>query len=154
MKNAILVIMLLVGATSIAQQDGKPYGDGRQELTPEQMATLQTKKMTLALDLTTAQQSQMQALNLENAKMRQAKMAELKAKKENGEMKERTSEERFAMQNERLDHQIAQKNKMKSILSQEQFEKWEKMDHRKGMRGHKMHGRKKMGKERKPEKGN
>ncbi len=154
MKNSILVLMLLVGATSIAQQDGKRHGDDMHDLTPEQMATLQTKKMTLALDLTTAQQSQMQALNLENAKMRQEKMAAFKAKKENGEMKERTSEERFAMQNERLDHQIAQKDKMKSILSEEQFQKWEKRDHRKGMHGHKMQGKKKMRKEMKPEKGN
>jgi hypothetical protein len=146
MKNAVLIVLLLVGATSVAQQDGKRQREGRQDLTPEQTATLQTKKMTLALDLTSAQQSQIQALNLENAKMRQSRMAEYKAKKEGSEKKEVSSEERFALQNERLDHQIAQKEKMKSILSQEQYEKWEKMNHRKGM-----HGKKEMGKERKSE---
>ncbi|MCJ7465079.1 MAG: hypothetical protein MUO53_00100 [Maribacter sp.] len=151
MKNVVLVLMLLVGATSIAQQDGKRQRDDMQDLTPEQMATLQTKKMTLDLDLTDAQQSQIQVLNLENAKMRQSKMAEYKANNESVEKKEITSEQRFAMQNERLDHQIAQKEKMKSILSQEQYEKWEKMDHRKSMHDKKMHGKKAMGKERKSE---
>jgi hypothetical protein len=151
MKNVVLVLLLLVGATSIAQQDGKSQREGMQDLSPEQMATLQTKKMTLALDLNAAQQSQIQALNMENAKMHQSKMAEYKAKKEGGEKKEVTSEERFAMQNERLDHQIAQKEKMKSILSQEQYEKWEKMNHRNDMHGKKMRGKKEMGKERKSE---
>jgi hypothetical protein len=102
------------------------------DLTPEQMATLQTKKMTLALDLTEAQQAQVKALHLENAKMRKTKMEERKAQKEEGEAKKPTSEERYAMTNARLDHQIAQKAELKSILSDEQYAQWEKMDHRKG----------------------
>ena len=34
-------------------------------------------------------------------------------------------EDKFKMMNARLDHQIEKKQKMKSILNDEQFEKWE-----------------------------
>ena len=47
-----------------------------------------------------------------------------------------TTNEKYTRQNERLDHQIARKKEMKSILTPEQFEKYEKMSHRKDMRGH------------------
>ncbi len=132
MKKAIWAIALLIGALGMAQEEGKSNRGAMKDLTPEQMATLQTKKMTLALDLSEAQQSQIQALNLENAKTRKAKMEERKAKKEAGEAKKPTSEERYAIQNARLDQMIAQKAEMKKILSEEQYDKWEKMAHRRG----------------------
>ena len=137
-------MLLLVGATTMAQErsERRQHRGGMSDMTPEQIATLQTKKMTLALDLSEAQQSQIQALNLENAKARKAKMEERKASKEDGERKKPTSEERFAMQSARLDAQLAQKEEMKKILSEEQMAKWEKMKHRK--RKHK--GRKGKGK--------
>ncbi|MBM1105914.1 hypothetical protein JQC67_07185 [Aurantibacter crassamenti] len=132
MKKVIVLMMLLVGVTTIAQgKKERSHSDGMKNLTAEQVATLQTKKMTLALDLTKGQQTQIQALNLKNAKARKAKMDERKASKIEGERKKPTSEERFAMQNARLDAQIAQKSEMKSILSEDQMIKWEKMHHNK-----------------------
>ncbi len=125
--------MLTIASFTAMAQDGPDRGshDRKDPLTQEQMATLQTKKMTLALDLTSAQQKQVQALNLENANMRKEKMETVK-----GERKDFSSEERFAHQNERLDHMIAQKDKMKKILNEDQFSKWEKqMLHRKHKRG-------------------
>ena len=127
--------MLAVGLSGTAQKDGNGRDRGMKDLTPEQIATLQTKRMTLALDLTESQQSEIQALNLENAKTRKAKMEARRssAEKVEGEKKARpTSEELYAMQNERLDHQIAQRERMKKILSEEQFKKWEKMGRHKG----------------------
>jgi hypothetical protein len=95
------------------------------DLTPDEIATLRTKKMTLHLDLNEAQQNKIQALFLEEAKLRKAKMEDRKAIKENSETKTFTKEDKFKMMNERLDHQIEMKQKMKSILNAEQFEKWE-----------------------------
>jgi hypothetical protein len=97
------------------------------DLTPEQIATLQTKQMTLALDLTDDQQKKMQDLNLENAVKRSGKMNEIRAKKESGELRKLTSEDRYAMKIAVLDHQIAQKEKLRNILDKEQYVKWEKM---------------------------
>lgn len=129
MKKLILLVVLMAGITAIAQKPERERGHRGDmgNMTPEQMATLQTKQMTLALDLTDAQQKQIQSLNLENATARSAKREEMKAKKESGEAKKMTSEERYAMQTARLDHQIAQKEKMKKILNTEQYEKWEAM---------------------------
>ncbi|WP_422083547.1 Spy/CpxP family protein refolding chaperone [Ulvibacterium sp.] len=140
MKKIVVLAMLLAGATAMAQEGRKNHHRAAmKDLTPEQIATLHTKKMTLALDLNEAQQKQIQVLSLENAKLRKAKMEERKAKKESGESKKPTSEERYVMQLERLDNQIAHKAEMKAILSPEQYEKWEKLH---------FHKRKHRGKER------
>ncbi|MGB6154137.1 MAG: hypothetical protein WBG48_19290 [Pricia sp.] len=132
MKKAIVVLLCLVGMTAVAQKGEKQQRDDKNDMTPEQMATLKTKKMTLALDLTDAQQKQIQSLNLENAKSRVARREERKARKEDDQAKRPTSDEHFAMQNKRLDQMIAHKAQMKDILSEEQYSQWEKMAKRKG----------------------
>lgn len=135
MRKIGIVLMFLVGVCAMAQRGERGSREGMKDLTVEQVATLQTKKATLALDLTEVQQGQMKALMLENAKMRKTKMEERKALKEKGETIKRTSEDRYALANERLDHQIAQKAELKNILSDEQYAKWEKTQHRKRKRG-------------------
>ncbi|KAG1650165.1 hypothetical protein GQR58_028275 [Nymphon striatum] len=122
--------MLLVGITAIAQRGEHGSREGKKDLTAEQVATLKTKKATLALDLTEAQQGQMKTLFLENAKMQKTKMTE---------------------PNERLDHQIAQKAKLKSILSDEQYTKWEKTQRRRS-KGRKGKGQKRKGENKKGDK--
>ena|SRR5690554_1090445 len=129
MKNLVLVIALMMGLSAMAQKTGqeKRHKGDMKSMNSEQMATLQTKRMTLALDLTDAQQKQIQSLNLENATKRAEKMKAMKAKKESGELKEITSEDHYAMKSAMLDHQIAQKEKIRNILSAEQYAKWEKI---------------------------
>jgi len=134
MKKVIIAVILLVGFTSMAQKGERGARDGRggmQDLSSEQMATLETKKMALALDLTQKQQEQIKSLQLEKAKRRKTKMEARKAQKEAGEAKKPTSEERYEMINDRLDHQIAQKAEMKKILSEEQYNKWDQHQQRK-----------------------
>lgn len=133
MKKVISILVLLIGFNAMAQKRQMT------NLSPEQVATLQTKKMTLALDLNEGQQTKIHQLNLENAKTRKAKMDERKKSKEDGGTKKLSSDERFALKTQMLDNQIAQKKKIKSILTTEQFEKWEKMQHHKM---NKRHGRK------------
>ena len=147
MKKVIVAMALLVAVSGMAQKDDQAHRGNRSDLNPEQMATLKTKKMTLALDLTEAQQAQIQALNLANAKAHQSKMEERKAMKEKGEESKPTPEEKFSKQTEHLDAKIAHKAEMKKILSQEQFEKWEKMAHHKGHHG-KRKGKKGEGRDR------
>ena len=139
MKKLVVLVVLMAGITAIAQKPERERGHrgDMKDMSPEQIATLQTKQMTLALDLTDAQQKEIQSLNLQNAVKRSEKMNEMKARKESGEAKKLTSEERYAMKTALLDHQIAQKEKMKKILNKEQYMKWEKMKenregHRKG----------------------
>ena len=132
----ILMAILVMATISVTAQDHNMKGKrgNMKDLSPEQAATLQTKKMTLALDLNESQQSKIKTILTEDATARKAKMEERKANKEDGK-KVLTADEKYAMQNERLDHQIARKEQMKSILNTDQYEKWVKMDARKKMRG-------------------
>lgn len=128
MKTWILAIMMLVGLGSYAQH-GKDKMN-REPFTASQKAELQSKKMTLALDLNEKQQKDIQKLLTDkNTKAEQFK-SQFKANREAG--KKPTADERFAMQNKRLDEKIAFKGEMKKILNTDQYSKWEKMKkHRK-----------------------
>lgn len=129
--------ILVMATISVTAQDHNMKGKrgDMKDLSPDQVASLQTKKMTLALDLNESQQAKVKTILTKDATARKAKMEERKASKDEGK-KIMTSEEKYAKQNERLDHQISRKKEMKSILTADQFEKWEKMNHNKKMRGH------------------
>lgn len=140
MKKIILIAIAFIGLQATAQQrqQGPNKRDGRQKmmnLSAEEIATLQTKKMTLFLDLNESQQTQIMAINLENAKARKAHMEARKAKKEAGNTEKPTQEERLKMMNARLDHKIEMKAKMKNILNDEQYAKWEKAQMRMAKKG-------------------
>ncbi|WP_318345239.1 hypothetical protein [Flagellimonas baculiformis] len=139
MKRLAVMVLLLTSLGAVAQKsEGQRFRKGPEmDLTAEQMATLQTKKMTLALDLTKAQQEKIMKLHLEEATSRKEKWEEMKAKRESGEWQKPTSEERFEMENARLDHQIALQTKMKEILDDEQYQSWKKMKKQKAMHGKK-----------------
>jgi protein CpxP len=133
MKKLILIVIALVTINVTAQEHRKEHkeqnerGERRamlKDLTPEEMATLQTKKMTLHLELTSAQQTKILTLNLEQAKLRKAKMDAHKKRMDNAGSKP-SKDERLKMMNDKLDHQIVMKQKIKGILTAEQFEKWE-----------------------------
>jgi Spy/CpxP family protein refolding chaperone len=123
MKRFIIVALLIVGLSSFAQEKKviEKRGDSApmEKFTPEQRNQLALKKMTLDLDLNAKQQEQMKQIIAEQSAKREA----MKASRTENKQKP-TTDEVFAMKNKRLDEQIAMKNKMKTILSPEQFEKW------------------------------
>lgn len=138
----------MVGVIATAQRPGHEKGEreNMKDLTLEQMATLQTKRMTLALDLTDSQQKQIQSINVEHAAHRMEKMNEMKERRESGERKNLSAEERYSMQLAMLDRQIAEKEQMKQILNKDQYAKWEKLKLREGKRkGKKREGRRERG---------
>lgn len=132
MKKLILIAIAFIGLQATAQQQRKQdpqngeRGEKMMNLSAVEIATLQTKKMTLALDLNASQQKEIQQINLENATMRKAHMDERKAKREAGTAEKPSKEERLKMMNAMLDHKIEMKAKMKTILNKEQYAKWEK----------------------------
>ena len=141
MKQLVVLVVLLtsVGAMAQRHQDSRMGKKVKAEMTAEQLATLQTKKLILALDLTNHQEKQVMAINLEQAAFRKTKREEFQAKKESGTRKEPTADQRFAMANARLDRQIAHHQKMKEILTEEQYKTWKKLT-----LGKRMNGKKKM----------
>ena len=136
MKKLALIAIALFTLHGMAQS--KHNIEKRQELrrdmTPQDIASLKSKQMTLKLDLSDAQQRQVYNLILaqaeEGQKLRKAHLA----KKEKG--LKPTKDELVAFRNQKLDRQIEMKRKMKAILSAEQYAKLEKMKlERKGKKG-------------------
>ncbi len=127
MKRLSIVLIVIICATSFAQshrdekqENRKELKNEQQNLTSEQRAELVSKKMALALDLTDGQQREVQKLALEQSKDRKDLQEKRKAKKELSET------ERFETKVARLDRKIAYKKKMKSILNEDQYKKWER----------------------------
>ena len=148
MRKLVVLFAVMVGVIATAQRPGHEKGEreNMKDLTLEQMATLQTKRMTLALDLTDSQQKQIQSINVEHAAHRMEKMNEMKERRESGERKNLSAEERYSMQLAMLDRQIAEKEQMKQILNKDQYAKWEKLKLREGKRkGKKREGRRERG---------
>ena len=130
MKTLIYIALALVTATSWSQPGSEHHHDRRQmkekmaELTPEQMADLRTKEMTLKLNLTEQQQEQVYGINLAQIEAR-------KQQKENGKKpEEMTSDELYQFRATQLDQRIAAKEQLQSVLTEEQFAKIEEMDKR------------------------
>ena len=147
MKKLILTLMLLVGVLVTAQEKRPRMQHHKHaDLTAEQLATLQTKRLALALDLTEAQQKKVQKLKLEQEELRQNRRAEMKEKQEADAEKGLSKEERYQAELVRLDHMIDFKAEMKSILNPAQYEKWERMQlHKKKRSRSKKHGHRRMG---------
>ena len=112
-KLMILVAILTVGFAN-AQR-------GERNLTPEQMASMQSKKMTLVLDLDTKQQARVEQLLLVLAKERVADKMNREDRSQLNDL------EKITRMENRLDKRIAMKREMKSILNTDQYKRWEKM---------------------------
>ncbi|WP_298369956.1 hypothetical protein [uncultured Lutibacter sp.] len=119
----VLTVVFTFSNTINAQQ--KQRMQKKANYSPEQMATLMTKKLTLHLNLDAKQQKAIQNLLTREASERKEMMEKMKERRANGERP--TDAERFEFENKRLDKQIAHKNEMRKILSNDQFEKWEKV---------------------------
>ena len=131
MKKVVSILVLVLAFSFTTQAQRKHKKGNFEKLTSEQKATLGVKKMALALDLSDAQQRQVKPLLKQQMEERKAAHAKMKAAKEAG--KKPTADQRFKMQNTRLDKQLAFQNRMKKILNDEQFEKFKKMKrHMKG----------------------
>lgn len=120
---SILILVFAFTLTTQAQKRGKRMQ--KEQMTVAQQATLAVKKMTLALELSEAQQRKVTPLISAQITDRRAQFEKMKKFKES--KKKPTADERFQHQNERLDKQIAFQKQMKSILNKDQFEKFQKM---------------------------
>jgi periplasmic protein CpxP/Spy len=129
MKNFVFAAMLLFATNSFAQADNQSEMD----LTPQQRSELHLKKMTLDLDLRPAQQKEMAKVIADQTAMMDEQRKERQAAENT---KTLTADEKFAKRSARLDHQISMRQRVKKILTPEQFKKWEEnhQDRRSKMR--------------------
>lgn len=132
MKKLIAVLslgMLVAGSsyaqTTTPQKDQKPRSEyrgangDRVQKTPEEMAQMKTDRMAQKLELNASQKNQLQALNLRHAQ-------EMKAMRESHKAAgEKTAEDRAKMQEARKASHDNWQAELKSILTTEQFAKYE-----------------------------
>ena len=124
MKKLISIFSLVIAFTLTAEAQKKKI-DKTPKFTIEQNTELAVKQMTLALDLSEKQQSQIRPLFKDQAEKKKVAMnnrAEMRKKRTKP-----STDEIYKMKIAFLDNQIAMKNNMKKILDKEQFEKYEKM---------------------------
>ncbi|GGI55717.1 hypothetical protein [Winogradskyella haliclonae] len=146
MKKLLVLALALCTFTSYAQEIEKEKMSNaikkrmikKGKASPEDRAEIDSKKMTLKLDLSNKQQIEVKNALLAHYKEGKDKM---NAARKSG--KEMTDEERQKIRAGRLDAQIALKAKMKTILDDEQYAKFSQMMERK------MHKGKRRGKRRK-----
>ncbi len=117
MKKLMILAIAFMTFTATAQRGGRP---GVQNLSAEDQAALQTKKMTLDLVLDESQAKKVYQVNLEQAKKR---IASREARKKNKDVS-LTQEQRLARREQMLDERIAVQNKMQQILNEDQFTQW------------------------------
>src|SRR5690606_5117364 len=141
MKKLCIIAIAFITLQATAQDQKPTLTKAKVErmnsdMSPEDIAQIQTKKMTLELDLDESQQKKVNALLLEEEKARVEKKAAYRKMKEDADTKAAiTKEDRVKMMNERLDKQIEMKAKMKTILNADQYAKWEqKMTEKTGKR--------------------
>jgi hypothetical protein len=129
MKNVLLPLVFMLAIVSVQAQKRGDRQENRREIAantaPEERASLQAKKMTLALDLTDKQQEEIADL-----------LAANHAKREENKMtpevfKALSKDEKVAVYEKKLDEKIATKRAIKEILNQEQYARFEKMAARK-----------------------
>lgn len=133
MKKISLILILMLSISTFAQERKQERKQDHKmdkvEMSADEMATLRTKKMAIKLDLTADQQTRLKTLFTEEANYKKTTMAQHR------EMKKDTAtwnKNQFAIRNARLDHQKEMQDKIKTILTPEQFETWKASSDRSG----------------------
>ena len=126
MKKAATFCLLMLTLGAFAQHHPHHRRD-RQNSDPrisaEQQAVLQSKKMTLALNLTDQQQSQVEALLGRQISQRQ-QMRKDRENQSQGSPGTRNPEERFKRMDAQMDLRIAFQRDLREILTDDQFDTW------------------------------
>ena len=126
MKKIPLLIALVFSLLGTAQEHHK-----KSELSKEQQAILQTKKLELMLDLSKEQSKQIE----QEFKNNRSQFSKAKQKRE-----KLNAEERYALRVEQLNRQIAMQTKMKNILNEKQYTEWKKIKSTQNQKGRKRGG--------------
>lgn len=128
-KKLIIAALLVVGFSSFAQetpQSGKKSKKAPKEAkSPEQKNEARMGHLTAELNLDANQQAQIKPILVEQTAKMEAMKAQQKANKEAG--KELSDAEKKEMRKKRMEDKAATDNKMKGILSSDQFAKYQAM---------------------------
>jgi len=114
MKKAIVILFFFLSGLGLATAQSADGARTREPRTPEERAEMRTKRLTKALSLTEAQTAQVKTIFLEQAQQ----MDQLQAKR-------RESTEKGAVRGEAKTLADATDQKLKGVLTPEQFTKYQ-----------------------------
>lgn len=127
-KNVIVAAFILVSTTIFAQQPTKPEKwdnqENRGQMSPEQRGKAILEKLTAELKLNANQQEQVKQILTEQAN----KMKALKQEANGVRLKDMSKEDRKAAMQKRKEEKTETDNKLKAILTPEQFEKMKALE--------------------------
>jgi hypothetical protein len=125
MKNILLPLVFMLAIVTAQAQIKTDRSENRRELAanlnPEDVASIQAKRMTLALDLSDNQEKEIAEL----LTARRTNRKENKVTRE--DFKAMSAEQKLAMKEKQMDERIAIKRAFKKILNDEQYTEFEKM---------------------------
>jgi len=129
MKNLFIAVLLLVGISIYSQESNAPKNKkdkGSKEMkSPEQRNEAMLAKMTTELNLDANQQAQIKPIIIEQGTKMDAMRAQMKANKENNVAL--SDADKKEMRKKRMADKEATDNKIKSILTSDQFVKYQAM---------------------------
>lgn len=122
-KKLIVAALLVIGISSFAQETQPEKksnkGQQRERMSPEQRNQALLDRMTTELKLDASQQEQIKPILSEQT----AKLQAMRDQRMGSNAKELTSEERKALMQKRNEEKTATDNKLKTILTPQQFKK-------------------------------
>lgn len=129
MKKLIIVVLIVVGVSTYAQDANttkKNLDKGTKEMkSPEQKNEARLNKLTIELNLDANQQAQIKPIIADQSIKMEAMRAQQKSNKENNVVP--SDADKKVMRQKRMEEKTAMDNKMKGILSSEQFVKYQAM---------------------------
>jgi periplasmic protein CpxP/Spy len=133
MKNLIILAVMLFSLAGLAQDPAEKPND----LSNEEMASLQAKRLAMQLDLNEEQEQKLKVLYLKRIEERKELMEERR------EARKELMEKRKEQRQEMMEMNQQQKDELRGILNEEQFSKWEQLQEkrRKGRKGHREKGK-------------
>ncbi|WP_445384169.1 hypothetical protein ACT6NV_09120 [Robiginitalea sp. IMCC44478] len=127
MKNVMIALLLLCSFSLAAQGKHRGFHGKKMaqtNLSVEQQAILQSKRMTLLLDLSSDQRQHLERILIDQIGSKKEMQARRKVMRDSAVAPD--PEQRFEYLNALLEEQIAFQNQMKGILSEEQYGIWKK----------------------------
>jgi Spy/CpxP family protein refolding chaperone len=129
MKKLIIAALLLVGVSNFAQEANTPNNNKdkglKQMKSSEQRNEALLTKMTTDLNLDASQQAQVKPIIAEQSLKMEAMRTQQKANKVNNVVP--TDADKKAMRKTRMDDKEATENKIKAMLTPDQFVKYQAM---------------------------
>lgn len=122
MKKILIMAVLSIGMIGFAQNGKRNL---KHQLTSEEQVDLHLKRMTLDLELSNKQQQDIRPFLLKQAQQREAQKVSFSKMKDSDEKP--SKEDFLKKEHSRLDNEIVMQKKMREILTDLQYEKWNQM---------------------------